>query len=91
MSPTAIRVYFAGMLVMGINMFAVGYFQSTAKPALSLTLCLLRGCALSILFVKILAPLLGIIGIWASVPLGEVVTLFIAIYFMKKYTKEARA
>ncbi len=91
MSPTAIRIYFAGMLVMGINMFAVGYFQSTAKPALSLTLCLLRGCALSILFVKILAPLLGIVGIWASVPLGEMVTLFIAIYFMKKHTKEARA
>lgn len=91
MSEAAIRIYFAGMLVMGINMFAVGYFQSTAKPALSLTLCLLRGCALSILFVKILAPLLGIIGIWMSVPLGEIVTLFIAIYFMKKYTKEARA
>ena len=91
MSPTAIRIYFAGMLAMGINMFAVGYFQSTAKPALSLTICLLRGCALSVLFVKILAPLLGIVGIWASVPLGEVVTLFIAIYFMIKNTKEARA
>ena len=91
MSPTAIRIYFAGMLVMGINMFAVGYFQSTAKPALSLALCLLRGCALSILFVKILAPLLGIVGIWMSVPLGEIVTLLIAIYFMKKHTKEARA
>ena len=91
MSPTAIRIYFAGMLVMGINMFAVGYFQSTVKPGLSLTLCLLRGCVLSILFVKILAPLFGVVGIWASVPLGEIVTLFIAIYFMRKNTKEARA
>ena len=76
---------------MGMNMFAVGYFQSTAKPALSLILCLLRGCVLSILFVKILSPLLGIVGIWASVPLGEIVTLFVAIYFIKKHTKEARA
>ena len=91
MSPTAIRIYFAGMLVMGINMFAVGYFQSTVKPGLSLTLCLLRGCVLSILFVKILAPLFEVVGIWASVPLGEIVTLFIAIYFMRKNTKEARA
>ena len=91
MSEGAIRIYFAGMLVMGMNMFAVGYFQSTAKPALSLILCLLRGCVLSILFVKILSPLLGIVGIWASVPLGEIVTLFVAIYFIKKHTKEARA
>jgi len=91
MSPMAIRIYFIGFFVMGINMFAVGYFQSTAKPMLSLIVCLLRGCVLSIVFVTILAPLLGIVGIWMSVPLGEIVTLFIAICFMKKYTKEARA
>lgn len=91
MSPPAIRIYFIGFFVMGINMFAVGYFQSTAKPLLSLVICLLRGCVLSILFVTILAPLFGISGIWASVPLGEIVTLFIAIYFMRKNTKEARA
>ena len=91
MSPTTIRIYFLGFFVMGINMFVVGFFQSTAKPYLSLILCLLRGCVLSILFVAILAPLFGIVGIWASVPLAEFVTLFIAIYFFKNNTKEERA
>lgn len=88
MSPTAIRIYFLGFLVMGMNMFAVGYFQSTVKPHLSLLICLLRGCVLSILFVTLLAPLLGIVGIWASVPLAEFTTLIIVIYLMKKNTKE---
>lgn len=82
MSPTAIRIYFIGFFVMGINMFAVGYFQSTAKPKLSLLICLLRGCVLSIIFVTILAPIFGINGIWASVPLAEFVTLLISIYFL---------
>lgn len=91
MSPTAIRIYFLGLFVMGINMFAVGYFQSTVKPHLSLLICLLRGCVLSILFVAILAPLFGIVGIWSSVPLAEFITLLIAIYFMRKHTKEAHA
>lgn len=91
MSPIAIRIYFIGFFVMGINMFVVGYFQATAKPYLSLIVCLARGCVLSIIFVTILAPLWGIIGIWASVPLAEFVTLFISIYLMKKYTKEAHA
>lgn len=91
MSPIAIRIYFIGFFVMGINMFVVGYFQSTAKPYLSLIVCLARGCVLSIIFVAILAPLFGIVGIWASVPLAEFVTLFMSIYFMKKYTKEAHA
>lgn len=91
MSPTAIRIYFLGFFVMGINMFVVGYFQSTVKPHLSLLVCLARGCVLSILFVAILAPLFGVVGIWASVPLAEFITLLMAIYFMKKHTKEAHA
>ena len=91
MSPMAIRIYFVGFFVMGINMFVVGYFQSTAKPYLSLTVCLARGCVLSIIFVSILAPVFGITGIWAAVPLGELVTLFMSLYFMKKSKKEALA
>lgn len=89
MSPTAIRTYFIGFFVTGINMFIVGYFQSIVKPGISLLLCLLRGCVLSILFVKILSPLFGIVGIWASVPLAELVTLLIAFYFIRKTRKES--
>ena len=84
MSSSAIRIYFIGFLAMGINMFVVGYFQSTAKPKLSLLVCLSRGCVLSIIFVTILAPTFGINGIWASVPLAEFVTLFISIYFLAR-------
>ena len=92
MSPTAIRIYFIGFLAMGINMFVVGYFQSTAKPKLSLLVCLARGCVLSIIFVTILAPTFGINGIWASVPLAEFVTLFISIYFLaRKSTSQMNA
>ena len=92
MSPTAIRIYFIGFLAMGINMFVVGYFQSTAKPKLSLLVCLSRGCVLSIIFVTILAPVFGINGIWASVPLAEFVTLFISIYFLaRKSTRQMNA
>ena len=89
MSPIAIRTYFIGFFVTGINMFIVGYFQSIVKPGISLLLCLLRGCVLSILFVKILSPLFGIVGIWASVPLSELVTLLIAFYFIRKTGKES--
>ena len=88
LSPMAIRTYFTGFFVTGINMFIVGYFQSTVKPQISLLLCMLRGCVLSIIFVTILPPIIDVIGIWAAVPLGEFVTLFIALYFLKKQTKE---
>lgn len=91
LSPSAVRTYFTGFSVTGLNMFIIGYFQSTAKPHLSLLLCLLRGCVLSILFVYVLPPFLDVTGIWASVPLAEFITLLAAIYFLIKNTREARA
>ncbi len=89
LSPVAIRIYFVGFFVMGVNMFIVGYFQSTVQPAYSLLLSLLRGCVLSILFVIILAPTLGVVGIWAAVPLSEFITLFISSYLLKKTGRKA--
>ena len=88
LSSTAIRIYFTAFFVTGVNMFIVGYFQSVIKPHLSLLLCLLRGCILSVLFVYILPPLIGVNGIWMSVPLAEFITLFLGIFFLKKNTSE---
>ena len=81
LSSTAIRIYFTGFFVIGINMFIVGYFQSTVKPQLSLSLCLIKSCVLSVLFVYILPLFFGVTGIWAAVPLAEFITLGLGIYF----------
>lgn len=91
LSSLAIRTYFTSFILIGVNMFIVGYFQSTAKPLFSLILCLLRGCVLNILFVFILAPQLGVLGIWLATPLAEFVTLLIAFYFLRKTNREVRA
>lgn len=88
LSSQAVRIYFVAFIVMGVNMFIVGYFQSTVKPLHSLILCLLRGCVLCILFVCLLAPQLEVLGIWLATPLAEFVTLFIAFCFLHKTKKE---
>ncbi|MEE1314929.1 MAG: MATE family efflux transporter [Faecalimonas sp.] len=90
LSPLAIRTYFLAFLAMGVNMFIVGYFQATTKPLFSLILCLLRGCVLGVLFVLILAPSLGLFGIWLATPLAESVTLLIAWYFLHRSKKEVQ-
>lgn len=87
LSATAVRTYFIGFAITGVNMFVIGFFQSTVKPHLSLILCLLRGCILSVLFVYILPVFFDIIGIWASVPLAEFITLGVAIFFLRKTTR----
>lgn len=84
LSPTAIRIYFIGFFVMGMNLFIVSYFQSTVKPKISLFLCLMKSCVLSILFVYILPLFFGIAGIWAAIPLAEFITFGLGIYFLKR-------
>lgn len=84
LAPAAVRLYFIGFLITGVNMFLIGYFQSTIRPVYALTLCLMRGCVLSIIFVKILPIFLGLNGIWISVPLAELFTLLTGILLLKK-------
>lgn len=91
LSSNAIRIYFVGFFVIGLNMFIIGYFQSIVKPQLSLLLCLSRGCVLAIVFVFVLPPIIGVVGIWAAVPLAEFITLAMGIYFLKKNKKEKLA
>lgn len=83
LSKAAVRIYFGGFLITGINMFLIGYFQSILRPQLSLILCLMRGCVLSVLFVYVLPPFLGIVGIWASVPLAEICTFAAAMLLFR--------
>ena len=87
LSPTAIRIYFSGFIFLGINMVFICYFQSVAKSASALLLCLLRGCLLIVAFVYILPALLGKTGIWLAFPLAELVTMVVGISLYKKYTK----
>lgn len=91
LAPTAVRLYFTGFLITGVNMFLIGYFQSTVRSAYALTLCLMRGCVLSIVFVKILPLFFGLNGIWISVPLAELFTLLTGILLFKKARPEKTA
>ena len=68
-------------------MVFICYFQSVAKSASALLLCLLRGCLLIVAFVYILPALLGETGIWLAFPLAELVTMVVGISLYKKYTK----
>lgn len=77
LSAPAIRIYFIGFLMMGINMVYICYFQAVFKNGSALLICLLRGCILVILFAYLLPALLGVTGIWLAFPAAELVTMLI--------------
>ncbi|ALU16600.1 MATE family efflux transporter [Eubacterium sp.] len=84
LSTSAIRIYFIGFFVIGINIFMINYFQSVARPKISFVLCLLRGCILNVLFVSVLPLFWGVNGIWMAAPLTEFTSLGIGVFLTKK-------
>ncbi|MED9933750.1 MAG: MATE family efflux transporter, partial [Catenibacillus sp.] len=87
LSAPAIRIYFSGFIFLGVNMVFICYFQSVAKAAASLLLCMLRGCILIVIFVCVLPVIVGSSGIWFAFPAAELVTMLIGIVIYRKEKK----
>ena len=84
LAAPAIRIYFIGFLFLGVNMVFICYFQSVAKAAHSLALCLLRGCILVVAFVYLLPLICGSNGIWIAFPAAEFLTMLVEIRLYRK-------
>lgn len=87
LAPHAVRIYFSMFFLTGFNLFVISCFQSTAKAGYALLLCLMRGCVLSVLFVYLLPIFFGVNGIWASVPVAEVITAGTGYVLMRREKK----
>ena len=74
-------------LFMGFNIFASGLFTSFSNGLVSALLSFLRTFVFIILAIMILPKFLDVNGIWLSIPLAEVVALFVSLVFMIKYKK----
>ena len=71
-------------LFAGANIVITGYFTGLQKPALSATLATLRSLILPISLILILLMAMGYKGVFYALPVAEVVTLLVALYFLKK-------
>lgn len=86
-----ILLYFPAFLFMGSNIVLSCFFASVNAPKPSLLISLMRGCFLVILFIIVLPQILGVNGIWLSIPSAEIVSAIIAFtilyFFIKKEIK----
>ena len=86
MAPMAVRLYFLSFIGAALNIFFTTYFQATLQPSKALTVCMLRGLILSVVFAYTLPLVLDITGIWMSILLAEAITLIIAVMLNQKST-----
>lgn len=83
----AIRIYFIAFITMGANIVLGGYFQAIEMSKIAIFISLLRGLVIVGVMIFILPIILGVNGIWLSVPLTEVITFGIALCVSKKTLK----
>lgn len=89
MSASAIRIYFVGFMMLGINMVFICYFQAILKNGYSMIICLMRGLILVVAFAYIFPLFMDVTGIWMAVPAAETITMLFGIYliYFKKSSK----
>ena len=69
----------------GFNIFGSGLFTSVNNGKISAILSLCRGLIFIVVGIEFLPKLMDLNGVWLAIPMAEVLTLFITIYFYNKY------
>lgn len=78
-----IKIYFVSFLFLGYNFMTTSLLSATEQVTYSLVLSFFRGCAGIIAVVIVLSLILGLDGIWLSVPAVEIITLIMGLFFTK--------
>ncbi len=85
MTVRGIRLYFLAFIFMGLNIVLTSYIQSKEHARVSLIISLTRGFVFIVIILAILPRIIGIDGVWLTLPIVEVMTTILAIIQFKKY------
>lgn len=78
------KIYAFAFLLCGFNIINSGYFTAIGNATASIIISASRGIVFIILGINILPMIIGINGVWVTVPLAECMTFIIGIYLVKK-------
>ena len=85
----ALKLFSPVFLFIGWNVFLSGYFTELGNGPVSALISSLRSLILVVAFILILPRIIGVTaGIWLTMPLSEIVTVFVALYLYRTYGKQ---
>ena len=85
-----IRFYFLAFILMGFNIVLTSFIQSKEHGRASFTISLLRGFVLVIAILLVLPKIIGIDGVWLTLPLAELITTIFSLFYFKKYRQAVK-
>ncbi len=88
LAKDGIVLYFIGFIFVGFNIITAILFSSTDQPKYSFVISILRGLIIVIPMVILLSMILGIKGVWLTIPITEALVSIFAIIALKRNMKE---
>lgn len=85
-----LKLFSPVFLFIGLNVFLSGYFTALGNGVISALISSLRSLILVVVFILTLPNIIGVSGVWITMPLAEATTIFIAIYLYQTYGKELK-
>ena len=76
-------IFAAAFLLMGFNLFASGFFTALNNGKISATISLSRTLIFLIIPLLTLPTLLGVNGVWLSIPIVEILIILLSTFFLK--------
>lgn len=86
-----LRINAAVLPVIGYQMVVINFFQSIGKAKISIFLSLSRQLLFLLPSLVILSQIMGVDGVWWSMPISDAIAAIVAAWFMIVYMKRFRA
>lgn len=94
-SIRAIQINMLAFPLVGFQMVITGFFQSIGKAKISMFLSLSRQMLFLLPLLIVLPPVLGVDGIWCSLPTADTISAILAgvmmVIYMRKFKKQINA
>lgn len=86
-AENGMRLYFMALPFIGVNIVAASFLSSIARPRQAFAISIGRGIVVVIPTAFLLAGMLGLNGIWLTMPVTELIVCLLAVAFLRREMK----
>lgn len=90
LAVNGIRLFYIAYLFMGCNFVMMSYYQSVGNVRMATWITTAREFIFMIIMLIVLPPIMGVNGIWISVPVSELIVLGSIYWMHKRQSQQAR-
>ena len=84
------RINFVAFAIIGFQMVTTNFFQSIGKAKKAIFLSLTRQAICLLPLLLILPPVMGVDGVWWSLPISDVIASILTLWMLLKQKQEFR-